>query len=117
MSNPRTEPTQVHGLRMIVSAGGFVIGIVFGWLTRQILKIIKRSGHKAPEQLSLSVAMAYLTFYIANGPGRSPIPYRVLALRQGISMLATLLVAVTVGSHGLPHPERRKWARGGLMNF
>lgn len=27
-----------------------------------------RRGHKAPEQLALTVAMAYLSFYVANGP-------------------------------------------------
>lgn len=43
-----------------------LFGICFGYLTRQILKYVKRSGHKAPEQLSLSLAMAYLVFYISQ---------------------------------------------------
>lgn len=43
-----------------------MFGLVFGFFTRQILKLIKRGGHNAPEQLSLSLAMAYLVFYISQ---------------------------------------------------
>ena len=43
-----------------------MFGIAFGVATQQILKIVKRGGHNAPEQLALSVAMAYLSFYAAQ---------------------------------------------------
>lgn len=49
-----------------------MFGFAFGFVTRQVLKLIKRGGHKAPEQLSFSVAMAYLVFYFAQ-IGRTPI--------------------------------------------
>ena len=53
---------------MHVSAGGALIGFACAIATRLILKWMHRRGHKAPEQLALTVAMAYLAFYIANGP-------------------------------------------------
>ena len=43
-----------------------MFGLLFGWVTRQVLKFIKRGGHKAPEQLALSLAMAYLVFYTSQ---------------------------------------------------
>ena len=49
-------------------AGGLLIGLAFGLLTRLSLKIMHSKGHKAPEQLALTLAMAYLCFYIANSP-------------------------------------------------
>ncbi len=51
---------------VILISGGFCFGILFGFVTRQVLKIIKRGGHRAPEQLALSLAMAYLVFYTAQ---------------------------------------------------
>ncbi len=48
--------------------GGVVLGLLFGLATRLILKLMHRRGHKAPEQLALILAMAYLAFYVANGP-------------------------------------------------
>ena len=45
-----------------------LVGFVFGVATRLMLKIMHRRGHKAPEQLALTVAMAYLCFYVANAP-------------------------------------------------
>lgn len=49
-------------------SGGIVLGLLFGGATRLVLKLMHRRGHKAPEQLALIVAMAYLSFYVANGP-------------------------------------------------
>ena len=50
------------------SAGGLLIGLAFGAATRLLLKLMHRKGHKVPEQLALTLAMAYLAFYIANAP-------------------------------------------------
>ena len=47
------------------------MGLVFGVVTRFMLKLMHRRGHKAPEQLALTVAMAYLCFYVANAPSES----------------------------------------------
>lgn len=46
--------------------GGAAIGLAFGLATRLVLKWMHRRGHKAPEQLALTVACAYLSFYVAN---------------------------------------------------
>lgn len=53
---------------MHLCAGGALIGFACAIATRLILKWMHRRGHKAPEQLALTVAMAYLAFYLANGP-------------------------------------------------
>ena len=55
-------------LHMLMASGGVVLGLAFGVATRLVLKLMHRRGHKAPEQLALIVAMAYLSFYVANGP-------------------------------------------------
>lgn len=56
-----------------VRAGGVVVGFVFGVATRILFKLMHRRGHKAPEQLALTVAMAYLCFYVANAPCMAPL--------------------------------------------
>ena len=61
-----------------------MFGLLFGWLTRQVLKFIKRGGHKAPEQLALSLAMAYLVFYTSQVGKR---PYLVLSLSQWLLLV------------------------------
>ncbi len=48
---------------MCMSAGGALVGFACAIATRLILKWMHRRGHKAPEQLALTVAMAYLAFY------------------------------------------------------
>lgn len=50
------------------SPGGAAIGLAFGVATRLVLKWMHRRGHKAPEQLALTVAVPFLSFYVANGP-------------------------------------------------
>ena len=62
------------------TAGGLMFGLLFGWVTRQVLKFIKRGGHKAPEQLALSLAMAYLVFYTSQVGKR---PHIVLYRHNG----------------------------------
>jgi hypothetical protein len=60
-----------------VWTGGAAIGYAFGIATRLLLKYQHRvSGHAAPQQLALTLGMAYLCFYLANGPGAQPPPLR-----------------------------------------
>ena len=59
---------------MVLLAGGAAIGIAFALATRLVLKWMHRRGHKAPEQMALTVAMAYMTFYVANGPCECLLP-------------------------------------------
>jgi NhaP-type Na+/H+ or K+/H+ antiporter len=54
------------------ATGGVCLGLLCGVATRLVLKWMHRRGHKAPEQLALTVAMAYLVFYVANGPCARP---------------------------------------------
>ncbi len=60
---------------MRLASGGVVLGLAFGVLTRLVLRLMHRRGHKAPEQLALIVGMAYLSFYVANGPCESSLLY------------------------------------------
>eukprot|EP00884_Botryococcus_braunii_P001577 jgi/Botrbrau1/1141/Bobra.0162s0032.1 len=54
-----------------LAAGGAAIGYAFGLVTRLLFKFLhRRTGHSAPEQLALTLGMAYLCFYLANGPGK-----------------------------------------------
>ncbi len=59
---------------VVPTIGGACLGLAFGILTRLVLKFMHRRGHKAPEQRALTVAMAYLAFYVANGPCARPGP-------------------------------------------
>ncbi|KAK9835845.1 hypothetical protein WJX74_009233 [Apatococcus lobatus] len=62
-----------------MAAGGLAIGIAFGLVTVQLLKALKWRGlAQPPQELSLSVAMAYLCFYAANGPGKVSGPIAVV---------------------------------------
>lgn len=64
-------------------AGGLAIGLAFGLVTIQLLKALKWRGlAQPPQELSLSVAMAYLCFYAANGPGTGHCSAALLGLFQ-----------------------------------
>lgn len=60
------------GAWVVHTAGGFLIGFAFGFLTKWLLSILRSRGAKAPEEMALTVAMAYLAFYLANAPGQYP---------------------------------------------
>lgn len=51
------------------TAGGFAIGFALGFITKWLLRLLRSRGAKAPEEMALTVAMAYLAFYLANAPG------------------------------------------------
>ena len=51
-------------------AGGFAIGFACGFVTKWLLSLLRSRRAKAPEEMALTVAMAYLAFYLANAPGR-----------------------------------------------
>ena len=55
------------------AAGGFAIGFALGFITKWLLSLLRSSGAKAPEEMALTVAMAYLAFYLANAPGTHPL--------------------------------------------
>ena len=56
-------------LASAASAGGFAIGYALGFVTKWLLSLLRSRGAKAPEEMALTVAMAYLAFYLANAPG------------------------------------------------
>ena len=49
-------------------AGGFLTGIVYGFFTQLLLKWMRRLGATTDQQIALTFACAYLSFYTANGP-------------------------------------------------
>ncbi|DBA77107.1 hypothetical protein WJX77_005031 [Trebouxia sp. C0004] len=64
-----------EGLHIILqigwlAIGGFAIGFALGFLTKWLLSLLRSRGAKAPEEMALTVAMAYLAFYLANAPGQ-----------------------------------------------
>ena len=61
-------------------AGGFAIGFALGFLTKWLLSLLRSRGAKAPEEMALTVAMAYLAFYLANAPGTALSTVIVLSL-------------------------------------
>lgn len=56
------------------AAGGFAIGFALGFITKWLLSLLRSRGAKAPEEMALTLAMAYLAFYLANAPGTSHTP-------------------------------------------
>ncbi|KAK9828685.1 hypothetical protein WJX72_001519 [[Myrmecia] bisecta] len=52
-----------------LAGGGLLIGLACGVVTRGLLKWMRQRGAKPPEELAITLAMAYLSFYLANAPG------------------------------------------------
>lgn len=53
---------------VVLSVGGALIGYAFGVATRYLLKWLQNRGAKPPQELAITLAMAYLAFYVANSP-------------------------------------------------
>ncbi|KAL3141541.1 Son of sevenless 1, variant 2 [Trebouxia sp. C0010 RCD-2024] len=53
-----------------LAAGGFAIGFALGFITKWLLSLLRSRGAKAPEEMALTLAMAYLAFYLANAPAQ-----------------------------------------------
>lgn len=49
-------------------AGGGLIGLAFGIATRYTLRILQRFGASFEQQIALTFACGYLSFYVANAP-------------------------------------------------
>lgn len=49
-------------------AGGGLVGFGFGICTRGILRGLQRFGASAEQQIALTLACGYLSFYVANAP-------------------------------------------------
>ncbi len=52
------------------SAGGGLIGLGYGVATRFILRFLQRFGATAEQQIALTLACGYLSFYTANAPAK-----------------------------------------------
>lgn len=50
--------------------GGGLIGIGYGMATRFILRFLQRFGATAEQQIALTLACGYLSFYTANSPAK-----------------------------------------------
>lgn len=53
---------------VVLGAGGAAVGALFGMGLIYLLNLMRRAGLKKKPEVSLSVAMAYLCFYVAQGP-------------------------------------------------
>ena len=80
-----------HQLACADSAGGFAIGFALGFITKWLLGLLRSRGAKAPEEMALTLAMAYLAFYLANAPGASS---------QSVNMVYSLGLGKEVGVMG-----------------
>ncbi|KAI8472713.1 MAG: Sodium/hydrogen exchanger family-domain-containing protein [Monoraphidium minutum] len=47
---------------------GFVMGWFFGWLTRMMLRVMRRFGAGNDQEVALTLAMAYLAYWITASP-------------------------------------------------
>jgi hypothetical protein len=54
--------------RAALAAGGLLIGIAFGIGTRYVLRWMRHLGAGIEQQVALTFALGYLSFYTANGP-------------------------------------------------
>jgi NhaP-type Na+/H+ or K+/H+ antiporter len=66
MQVQRTAPTV---LTCLVPGGG-LIGIGYGIATRFTLRFLQRFGATAEQQIALTLACGYLSFYTANSPAK-----------------------------------------------
>ena len=51
-------------------AGGVLIGLAFGVAVRWLLRFLRRRDAGRDQQICLTLAAAYLSFYIANSPAQ-----------------------------------------------
>ena len=51
-----------------LAGGGCVVGLLFGWITLRILRILRRTGASRPRELGLIQGMAFFTYYIGSSP-------------------------------------------------
>ena len=49
-------------------AGGLGIGLAFGIACRYVLRFMRNMGATIDQQVSLTLALAYLSYYTANAP-------------------------------------------------
>jgi NhaP-type Na+/H+ or K+/H+ antiporter len=67
--NTKSVDTALMGLTISCPGGG-LIGIGFGIATRFILRFLQRFGATAEQQIALTLACGYLSFYTANAPAK-----------------------------------------------
>mmetsp|Transcript_11529 Transcript_11529/g.70907 ORF Transcript_11529/g.70907 Transcript_11529/m.70907 type:complete len:1193 (-) Transcript_11529:902-4480(-) len=66
--NARFVFTEALRDMVVLGAGGAVVGALFGLGLIYLLNLMRRAGLKKKPEVSLSVAIAYLCFYVAQGP-------------------------------------------------
>lgn len=49
-------------------AGGAVVGLTFGYLTKRLLRWLRWQGASAPQEIAAILAVSVLCFYVANAP-------------------------------------------------
>ncbi|KAL4858875.1 Protein ACTIVITY OF BC1 COMPLEX KINASE 3 [Chlorella vulgaris] len=51
-----------------LAAGGVLVGLAAGWLTRRLLRTLRWHGASLSQEVAAIQAMGYLAFYVANSP-------------------------------------------------
>ena len=51
-----------------LAAGGAVVGLTFGYLTKRLLRWLRWQGASAPQEIAAILAVSVLCFYVANAP-------------------------------------------------
>ena len=73
---------------MFPHTGGFLIGMAFGIGTRYALRFMRHLGAGIEQQVALTFALGYLSFYTANGPaGVSGPAQGYMSVCAGLSVL------------------------------
>jgi NhaP-type Na+/H+ or K+/H+ antiporter len=67
--NSRPVGMILVGITFLLPGGG-LIGVGFGIATRFILRFLQRFGATAEQQIALTLACGYLSFYTANSPAK-----------------------------------------------
>ena len=52
----------------VLAVGGAVVGLVLGWLTLRLLRVLRRTNCSMAQEVGAIQAMSFFTFYLANAP-------------------------------------------------
>jgi len=65
----RTHPTDPFNPPTFTNpAVGFLMGYAFGFLTRMMLRVMRRFGAGRDQEVALTLAMAYLAYWVTSSP-------------------------------------------------
>ena len=90
-------------------AGGLGIGLAFGIACRYILRFMRWMNATIDQQVSLTLALAYLSYYTANSPARvSGIPHLKERLIPGKLSFSVFKIVISFSTDACQH--MRLWS-------